>query len=54
MTIRLKVHAFVTPNSVYHVKIVIADTDGNNTNDDLLDSGVFIGESSLKTLPPTP
>jgi hypothetical protein len=54
MTVRLKVHAFVTPNSVYRVKIVIADTDGNNTNDDLLDSGVFVGESSLKTLLPTP
>lgn len=54
MTIRLKTHAFVTPDRVYRVKIVIADTDGNDSNDHYYDSGVFVGESSLRTILPAP
>jgi hypothetical protein len=49
MTIRLKAHVFVTPNTTHHVKLVIADV-----NDDQLDSGLFIGESSVRTITPQP
>ncbi len=49
MTIRLKAHVFVTPNTTHHVKLVIADV-----NDDQLDSGLFIGESSVRTINPQP
>jgi hypothetical protein len=49
MTIRLRAHAFVTPNTTHSIKIVIADVD-----DDTRDSGVFIGESSVRTIAPQP
>lgn len=49
VTIRLKAHVFVTPDANHHVKIAISDVD-----DDFLDSGLFIGESSVKTINPEP
>lgn len=49
MTIRLRAHALVTPNTTHHIKIVIADVD-----DDTRDSGLFLGESSIQTIIPQP
>jgi len=49
MTIRLRVHAFVEPNRNHRVRLVIADV-----NDDLLDSGLFVGEGSVRTVSPVP
>jgi len=49
MTIRLKAHAFVTPNTSHRIKIVIGDV-----NDGALDSGLFIGESSVRSINPQP
>jgi hypothetical protein len=49
MTIRLRAHVFVTPNTTHRVKLVIADV-----NDDQLDSGLFIGASSVRTITPLP
>lgn len=49
MTIRLRAHVFVTPNTTHRIKLVIADV-----NDDRLDSGLFIGESSVRTITPQP
>ena len=54
MTIRLRVHAFVTPGDFYNIKIVIADTDGAGNHDDFLDSALFISTSSVRTIAPTP
>jgi hypothetical protein len=45
MTIRLRIHAFVTPNRNHRVRLVIADV-----NDDLLDSALLVG--SVRTLSP--
>ncbi|MGD9418424.1 MAG: choice-of-anchor L domain-containing protein [Verrucomicrobiota bacterium JB025] len=49
MTIRLKTHIFVTPNTIHHIKLVISDVI-----DDKVDSGLFIGESSVRTISPQP
>lgn len=49
MTIRLKAHAFVTPNTSHRIKIVIGDV-----NDGVLDSGLFIGEASVRSINPQP
>jgi len=53
MTIRLRVCAFVTPNQLHAVRIAIADVDGQGMSDDRLDSGLFIGNSSVRTIAPT-
>ncbi|WP_193211614.1 choice-of-anchor L domain-containing protein [Luteolibacter marinus] len=47
MTLKLKLHAFVTPEEIHHVKIVIADV-----NDGQLDSGLFMETASLRTIDP--
>jgi hypothetical protein len=49
MTIRLRAHAFVTPGESHHIRLVIADVD-----DAQWDSGLFIRESSIRTIVPTP
>ena len=49
MTIRLKAHAFVTPNTTHRIKIVIGDV-----NDGIYDSGLFIGEDSIRSIKPQP
>ncbi|MFD2303648.1 choice-of-anchor L domain-containing protein, partial [Roseibacillus ishigakijimensis] len=49
LVVRLKAHVFVKPGKSYHVKFVIADV-----NDDNLDSGLFIKESSVRVINPTP
>lgn len=49
MTIRLKAHAFVTPNTTHRVKLIIADV-----NDGQLDSSLFIQNSSVRTIKPQP
>lgn len=49
VTIRLKAHVFITPSSTRRVKLVIGDV-----NDDYYDSGLFIEESSVKTISPQP
>ncbi len=46
-TLKLKLHAFVTPQETHRVKIVIADV-----NDGQLDSGLFMETASLKTVDP--
>lgn len=48
MTVRLRLHAFVTPGETHHVRIAIADVD-----DARLDSGLFLEAGSLKTVDPT-
>ena len=48
VTLKLKLHAFVTPQETHRVKIVIADV-----NDGQLDSGLFMEEASFKTVDPT-
>jgi hypothetical protein len=49
MTIRLRIHAFVTPNTSHRIKLVIADVE-----DDQFDSALFIKEASVRTISPTP
>lgn len=45
MTIRLRIHAFVTPNQNHRVRLVVVDV-----NDDLLDSALIV--SGVRTVPP--
>lgn len=47
-TIKLRLHAFVTPNETHRVRLAIADV-----NDGALDSGLFLETNSLKTVDPT-
>jgi hypothetical protein len=49
LTIRLSANALVAPNQTYRVRIVIADV-----NDFILDSAVFLGKDSLKSIQPQP
>lgn len=49
MSVRLRLHAFITPQITHHVRIVIADV-----NDERLDSAVFIRKSSLISTAPSP
>ena len=49
MTIRMRAHAFVTPNQTHRIRLVIADV-----NDDWVDSGLFIGAGSVRSVPPSP
>lgn len=49
MTIRLFVHAFVTPNRNHRVRLVIADV-----NDGQLDSALLIGAGSVRSVSPMP
>ncbi len=49
MTVRLRIHAFVTPNTTHSIKLVIADVE-----DEVWDSALFIKEGSVRTLIPTP
>ncbi|MDB6072323.1 MAG: putative exosortase interaction protein [Verrucomicrobiales bacterium] len=49
MTVRLRIHAFVTAGQNHHVRIVIADV-----NDARLDSALFIKEGSVRTVPVVP
>ena len=49
MTIRLLVHAFVTPNRNHRVRFVIADV-----NDGQLDSALLLGASSVRSVSPMP
>jgi hypothetical protein len=55
MTVRLRIHAFVTPG-LHKLKIVIADVDGNGDDDDekdhFYDSGLFFENGSLRTVNP--
>lgn len=46
MVRRLRLNAFVTPNQIHRVKMVIADVD-----DDRYDSALIIGENSVRSLP---
>jgi len=49
MTIRLLIHAFVTPNRNHRVRFVIADV-----NDSRLDSALLIGANSVRSVSPMP
>ena len=49
MTIRLRIHAFVTPNTSHRIKLVIADVE-----DAAWDSALFIKEGSVRSISPTP
>jgi len=49
MTIRLRIHAFVTPNTSHRIKLVIADVE-----DAAWDSALFIKEGSIRSITPTP
>jgi len=49
LTVRLRAHAFVTPNQLHRVRLVVADV-----GDDQLDSALFIGEGSVRTIAPSP
>jgi len=49
LTIRLRAHVFVEPQSTHNVRIIISDV-----NDGILDSGVFLESESLRTTTPTP
>jgi hypothetical protein len=49
MTIRLRAHVFVTPNETHEIRLVVADV-----RDYQLDSGLFIKQSSLRTIVPQP
>ena len=49
LTIRLSANALVAPGKTYRVRIVIADV-----NDFILDSAVFLGKDSLKSIQPQP
>jgi len=56
MTVRLRLHAFVSPG-MHKVRISIADRDFPNTftfNQAQNDSGVFVRQGSLRTIAPTP
>jgi hypothetical protein len=48
MTVRLRLHALVTPG-VHSVRIVIADVDDGNW-----DCALVLREGSLRTVPPAP
>lgn len=47
MTIRLKVHALSEPETIHRIRLIIGDV-----TDDQFDSGLFIGESSVRTINP--
>jgi hypothetical protein len=49
MSIRLRAHVFITPNETRKIRIVVADV-----RDFELDSGLFIKQSSLRTIAPQP
>jgi len=49
ITIRLRAHVFVEPQSTHNVRIIIGDVD-----DGILDSGVFLETESFRTTVPTP
>jgi hypothetical protein len=49
MTIRLKIHALVTPGQTHRVRVVVADT-----KDWEYDSSLFIKQGSLRTISPQP
>ncbi len=49
MTIRLRAHVFVEPNTTHRIRLVIADV-----NDGRLDSGLFVSEGSVRTVKPVP
>jgi len=49
LTVRMRIHVFVEPQSTNTVRIVIADV-----NDGILDSGLFLETGSFKTTVPTP
>ncbi len=49
MTVKLKAHVFVPPQSSHHVRIIVTDV-----NDGIFDSGLFIEGESLRTVVPTP
>jgi hypothetical protein len=49
MTIRLKIHALVTPGQTHRVRVVVADT-----KDWEYDSALFIKQGSLRTISPQP
>lgn len=49
ITVRLRAHVFVEPQSTHHVRIVIADV-----NDGVWDSGTFLESNSFRTTTPTP
>jgi hypothetical protein len=48
MTVRLKLHAFVSANAWHSVRIVIADVD-----DGIRDAAVVIEEDSVQTVDPS-
>jgi hypothetical protein len=49
ITVRLRAHVFVEPQSTHNVRIIISDV-----NDGIFDSAVFLETDSLKTTVPTP
>ena len=49
MTVRLRAHVFLEPQTTHRVRIIIADV-----NDGILDSGVFLETGSLRTREITP
>ena len=49
ITVRLRAHVFVEPQSTHNVRIVIADV-----NDGVWDSGTFLETNSFRTTIPTP
>jgi hypothetical protein len=51
MTVRLRLHAFVTPG-IHKLKIAIADRDGTGQGN--YDSALFIRQGSIRTIAPTP
>ncbi len=57
LTVRVRLHAFVTPNQYHNVRISIADTDypeDDFSHHGCCDSAVFIKEGSLRTINPVP
>lgn len=49
ITLRLRAHVFVEPQSTHNVRIIISDVD-----DGILDSGAFLESNSFRTIIPTP
>ncbi len=49
VTVRLRAHVFVEPQSTHNIRIVISDVD-----DGILDSGTFLETNSFRTVTPTP
>lgn len=54
MVVRLKMHAFIAAGASHRVRLVIADADAFDNDDDMLDSGLFLENSSLRTIVPNP